>query len=575
MKKSLIVVLLFVFYLGTETKEVKAEEFEYDRIGGENRFEVAVNLSKKYWADSSDVVVLSNYNAFADALAAGPLSYKHNAPVLLTHPEHLTLTTKEELSRLSPSKVIIVGGTGSVSPQIEKELRGMGIDYIRFGGKDRFEVAANIAKEFSNPQSIILANSQAFADALSVSPYASRNGVPILLTRPNKLGKATEGYIKENNIKQTYIIGGTGSVSNSVLQDVPSPTRIGGKDRYEVASNIFEHFNFDKSSAFIATGLTFADALTGSVPAAKVNAGILLTKPNNLPESSMSLISRFNIRNFLLLGGSASVGEEIEYQLFHRSSSKVPVVYFVPHADDEVLSYAVDIRNMITEGRPTYMVLMSKGEDSSARSIQNGFYDGEYIIPSNRGVKLYCHWHKKYHDPLKEKYLHGHLDVSTFGMLREEDFFRATKALGVPEGNIFSHALSKEEFSKENIEGIIKEYIDKYPNGDFRTMSKFDGHNQHALIGNILEELEQKKEVHPFQTSYFVSMYTDRFSSINIPLEKKKITLRNPSDVSYIKMGINEYKRYEPEKGLYGNGYHSVMTQFNSLDQKIFTTIHK
>jgi N-acetylmuramoyl-L-alanine amidase len=575
MKKWLIIVVLCASFLGTGSKGVKADGFKYDRIGGDNRFEVAVNLSKKYWPQSSEVVVISNYNAFADALAAGPLAYKHNAPVLLTHPDKLTLTTKEELNRLSPSKVIIAGGTGSVSAQIEKELRGMGINIIRYGGKDRFEVAVNIAKEFSNPKSAILANSQAFADALSVSPYASRNEVPILLTRPNKLGEETKNYIKESNIQHTYVIGGTGSVSNSVQKDLPSPTRIGGKDRYEVASKIFEQFNFDKSGAFIATGLTFADALTGSVPAAKENTAILLTKPNSLPDSSLATLVKNKVKRFSLLGGQASVGEEIEYQLFHLDPTTVPVVYFVPHADDEVLSYAVDIRNMIREGRPTYLVLMSQGEDSSARSIQNGFYDGEYILPSKHGIQLYCHWHKRYHDPIKERYAHGHIDVNTFGELREEDFFRATKALGVPEENIFSHALSKKEFTRENIEGIIKEYISDYPNADFKTMSKFDGHNQHALIGKTLEELEQKNEVHPFQTSYFVSIYTDRFSSINIPLEIMNITLSNRLDASFIKKGINEYMRFDPENGLYGNGYHSVASQFISLENNLYVNFHR
>ncbi|WP_175990066.1 cell wall-binding repeat-containing protein [Bacillus sp. Marseille-Q1617] len=575
MKKYLMIVVLVVSFLGTGSKEVNAEVFNYDRIGGEDRFEVAVNLSKKYWPESAEVVVLSNYNAFADALAAGPLAFKHNAPVLLTHPDKLTLTTKEELNRLSPSKVIIAGGTGSVSVQIEKELRGMGIKIIRYGGRDRFEVAVNIAKEFSSPKSAILANSQAFADALSVSPYASRNGIPILLTRPNKLGEETKHYIKESNIQHTYVIGGTGSVSNSVQQDLPSPTRIGGKDRYEVASKIFEQFNLDKNGAFIATGLTFADALTGSVPAAKENTAILLTKPNSLPESSLTAITRNNVSGFLLLGGQGSVGEEIEYQLFHRNSSTVPVVYFVPHADDEVLSYAVDIRNMIREGRPTYLVLMSQGEDSFARSIQNGFYDGKDVLPFEQGMPLFCHWHKRYHDPIEESYLHGHIDVETFGELREEDFFRATRALGVPEENIFSHALSKNEFTSENIEGIIKEYIGKYPSADFKTMSKFDGHIQHALIGSTLEEMEQKNELYPFQTSYFVSMYTDRFSSINIPYKNVVITLSNHLDESYIKKGINEYKLFEPENGLYGNGYHSVMSQFNALEKQMFTKIHK
>ncbi len=373
MKKIVLLIILSIgtFFFGSRI--VDAEEINYERIGGKDRFEVAINLSQKYWPSTAEVVILSNYNAFADALSAGPLAYKYNAPVLLTHPGNITPETKIELRRLSPSKVIIVGGEGSVSKEIENELHNMGISTTRYGGINRFEVSVNIANEFSNSDSAIVTNSQAFADALSISPYASRNGIPILLTHPTKLTEETRNYINKNKIKNTYIIGGEGSVSNGVQKELPSPVRIGGQNRYEVASNIFKHFNFNKSSAFISTGLTFADALTGSVPAAKENMPILLTRQNELPDSSLSTITENQVGEFYLLGGQGSVGEEIEYQLFHINSPSTPVVYFVPHADDEVLTYSVDIRNMISQGRTVYVVLMAQGEDSAARNIQNGF----------------------------------------------------------------------------------------------------------------------------------------------------------------------------------------------------------
>ncbi len=120
------------------------------------------------------------------------------------------------------------------------------------------------------------------------------------------------------------------------------------------------------------------------------------------------------------------------------------------------------------------------------------FYDEEYILLPEREYSIYCYWHKKFHNPIEEKYLHGYIDVKTFGELREADFFRAAEALGVPKENILSNALVKQDFTQENIEKIITQYINKYPNADFKTMSKYDGHNQHALIGKTLEDLEKK-----------------------------------------------------------------------------------
>jgi N-acetylmuramoyl-L-alanine amidase len=576
-KKVIIIsFLLSGLVIFNNSQPVHANDFTYERIGGLNRFEVAINLSKKYWPQSSDVVVLTNSNAYADALAAGPLAYKNNAPVLLTQSNILTSPTKAEIQRLNPKQIIIVGGPASVSNEIEAEINSLGKEVKRIGGINRYEVAANVAQEFENVQSAIIAYGMNFPDALSISPYASKNGMPILLTQKDSLPEPTKNVLQHKQVQNTIIVGGEASVGVAVQNELPSPKRIGGKDRYEVAANIFKELHLAKDKAFIATGLTFADALTGSVPAAKENTPILLTRDSALPLPTLIPIRANNTNNFMLLGGEGSVDEPVLYQLYHKEIDvKSPVVYFVPHADDEVLSYSVDIRNMITQGRPVYIVLTSTGEDSSARSVQNGKFDHEFINPLKNGVKAYCWWHKKYHDPIVERYLHGHISMDEFADVRVKDFYRATEAIGVPKVNIVSKALRNPEFNGANIEKIMLDYIAKYPNADFKTMSKYDGHNQHALIGKTLEGLENKGVVSPLKTFYFVSMYTDRFSNIKIPYKKYKVNLINSSDSVYIKKGVKEYKDFIPTKGIYANGYHSVPNQFDSLEKYMYTHYHR
>jgi N-acetylmuramoyl-L-alanine amidase len=290
-----------------------------ERVDGKDRFEVAVNLSQKGWPGQTDTVVLTYYNAFADALAASPLAYKNNAPILLTHSSQLTSITKKEITRLKPRQVIVVGGTGSISNNVLGELRGMGIPVVRrIGGKDRFEVAYQISKELPSNQTAVIAYGLNFSDALAIAPFAAKNGIPILLTRKDVLPSPTNQAIQTRNVKNTIVIGGEGSVGNAVfdqLRKIGSSRRIGGKDRYEVAANIIRQLNLPTQKAFMSTGLTFADALTGSVLAAKENAPILLTRPNALPNSIRAIIHERKISDYVILGGLASVQQKVVSQI--------------------------------------------------------------------------------------------------------------------------------------------------------------------------------------------------------------------------------------------------------------------
>ncbi|MGG1630847.1 N,N-dimethylformamidase beta subunit family domain-containing protein [Rossellomorea sp. NRS-1567] len=305
---KIVLLLLLVFAFASE---VTANENEVERLGGKDRFEVAVNVSKKGWTEAQTVYIV-NFLAFADALSATPLAYQSDAPILLTHANSLTGVTKDELNRLQASKVVLIGGTGSISHNIVEDLQDMGIrDIHRIGGKDRYDVSANVANYVHSTEQAVIATGMTFADALSIAPYAARNGYPILLTRKSDIPAPIAHYINDKTITSTIIMGGEGSVGKEVASKLPKPERIGGSDRYAVAANLIKEKNLPSEKAYIATGLSFADALTGSVLAAKENTPILLTRSDVLPDDTKNIIEEKNISNYLILGGPASVREEV------------------------------------------------------------------------------------------------------------------------------------------------------------------------------------------------------------------------------------------------------------------------
>ncbi|MEZ0482160.1 cell wall-binding repeat-containing protein [Planococcus sp. SSTMD024] len=286
-------------YLKDKPKEVK-------RISGNNRYYTSIKISQEGWNDA-DTVVLATGSDFPDALAGGPLAYQEDAPILLTRTKSLNTETKQEIKRLGAKKVMILGGNTAVSMEVEAELESMGLSTERLGGKTRFETAALIAGKIDSNRAVV-ANGLNFPDVLSISSYAAKNGVPILLTRTDRIPDETRSALK--GVSSTYVIGSTSVVSKSVYDDLPKPTRYGGKDRYETGYEVSTKLQLGTDKAFIATGSNFPDALAGSVLAAKNDAPILLVRPEAIPDATKNQLSIYN--GFSIFGGTGAVSDEVK-----------------------------------------------------------------------------------------------------------------------------------------------------------------------------------------------------------------------------------------------------------------------
>jgi 2',3'-cyclic-nucleotide 2'-phosphodiesterase / 3'-nucleotidase / 5'-nucleotidase len=273
-----------------------------DRLAGLDRFETAIDISKEGW-DTAETVVLVRSDEFADALAAAPLAYKHNAPILLTKPNTLHEDTIAEIKRLGAKRVLIVGGTGAVSSQIQSTLSSkMKLWVKRLGGENRFETAALVAEELGNGTKAVLVNGRNYPDAISVAPYAAKNGLPILLTDATKVPAETQAALK--NVTETVLIGGTGVISETVEKSVKGATRIGGKTRFETSLKVATELDSVKTRVFVSTGRGFADALAGSVLAAKEDAPVVLVERSSMLDEVKKLVDG---KSVTVLGGEGVV----------------------------------------------------------------------------------------------------------------------------------------------------------------------------------------------------------------------------------------------------------------------------
>jgi putative cell wall-binding protein/transglutaminase-like putative cysteine protease len=255
-----------------------------ERLAGADRYETAIRLSQIGWSKADTVILaVADDEHLVDAMTMAPLAKMLNAPILLTAGNQLNSGVAQELVRLGAGQVYVASGSGVILPSVTAQIKQMGIHVVSVGGEDRFATARNIANLITANHSVdtaIVTSAWSSADALSIAGIASANGWPILLTSANELTATTRDFLAENRVNSTYVIGGTGAVSDRVAHQLPGMVRLGGASRFETNTAILNYFwpQLDLSRGlFIVNGNNdhLVDALSAAPYLAK--APLLLT----------------------------------------------------------------------------------------------------------------------------------------------------------------------------------------------------------------------------------------------------------------------------------------------------------
>ncbi len=190
------------------------------RLDGSDRYSTAVRISRAGFPAGVAVAFVANGSTFPDALAGAAAAGTIDAPMLLTAATSLPNATRVELERLAPERIVVLGGTGAVSVQVEEELRSLatsgGVE--RLSGANRYATAVAISQAYypEGAGVVYVATGTAFADALAGAPVAALSGGPILLVQPLAVPAETGREIERLAPDRIVILGGTGVVSPTV-----------------------------------------------------------------------------------------------------------------------------------------------------------------------------------------------------------------------------------------------------------------------------------------------------------------------------------------------------------------------
>lgn len=295
-----------------------AEAASSKRIAGSDR--VATSLAvyeQNRDVFTSDTVVLTRGDQFADALAAAPLAAALKAPVILTMPRRIDEQTIDALKRQHVEKVVVVGGTTAVSDAAVGQLGKERMQVERIAGADRFSTAVAAASRTisalpTRSADVYVADGLTPNDALVAGAIAGRDGGVVVLSAGPRLTGPTRAFLQSQSAASRVGIGDAGSRAANTLGLAQSAVGSNGSaTSAEVASRWYK----PATSAIVSSTNTWPDSLSGAPLAALRRIPLLLVDGRSVSAPMQRYLKASSINQLTILGGTRGVSESMEKSL--------------------------------------------------------------------------------------------------------------------------------------------------------------------------------------------------------------------------------------------------------------------
>ena len=322
------------------------------RVAGPDRYATSAAVSAATFPPGVPVAYVASGEDFADALAVGPVAGRTGAPILTVPADTVPVSVAEELDRLHPGRIVVVGGTTAVSNAVEQELGTFTEGGVtRIAGADRYATAAAVSAATFEPgvPELFLASGEDFADALAAGPVAAAAAAPILLTERSQVPAVTVAEVARLHPQLIIVLGGSSAITPASLNGKLGPpgvavVRAAGTDRYQTSVDVAELANANSgSAAYLVSGTNFADALAAVPTAARSVSPLLLTRPDCVPASVLAALGGPSLgtpsfggsstsRAVVLVGGSSALGPGVA-ALQGCPGTAMPTITVTPHTN--------------------------------------------------------------------------------------------------------------------------------------------------------------------------------------------------------------------------------------------------
>ncbi|QJW35784.1 cell wall-binding repeat-containing protein [Cellulosimicrobium protaetiae] len=199
------------------------------RASGRDRYKTSLRVAEHAFGTQVGGAVVADGRSFPDALAAGAAAGAAGVPVILVPGNSTTLDplVGQALRTHGVRGVTVVGGSGAVSPSLERDLRQVPgvVGTERLGGPDRYATAVAINDAYFgswhdqrvwSPPAANLATGSDFPDALAGAAAAGLRREPLYVVPSACVPGRTLDALRDTEVPLVRLLGGTGVLSPAV-----------------------------------------------------------------------------------------------------------------------------------------------------------------------------------------------------------------------------------------------------------------------------------------------------------------------------------------------------------------------
>ena len=204
---------------------LKKAGYNVTRYYGTNRFGTAAAIGNAVEKlGGSKTAIVTTGMAFPDALVMGPYAGITKMPVVFTDTKELPAETQKFIKDNKIAKIILVNDGNDVSAAVITKVKNLvgSPNVTVITAADRYDLSAKIANAYkgSFANGVAVATGADFPDALTGGVLAAKMKYPVLLLNPKGVAPAEKSYVKSLVGPQIYVFGGTGVVTDSIVQSL-------------------------------------------------------------------------------------------------------------------------------------------------------------------------------------------------------------------------------------------------------------------------------------------------------------------------------------------------------------------
>lgn len=304
-----------------------------DAIAGESRYGIAAKLAAECKFPQGSPVIIAPGELASPCMSATALASLMNAPLLLTKPDMLPDATLQELNRLAPHRIVLIGSETVISSSVVKAAANAcpkRPEIIRLEGDTASQLSWEMysfgKEEGAWGDTAFITYDGCTADLISFSPYIFQKKCPVFfLIEDGVINERTRETLEKGVFSHLYVLGGSQRVSDEFLERCRRAgtefERIIGDGPYhanelindKITSNTPSNQSSVKSPITVERLIVSSawipfDALTAGVYAGKTHSAFLLEDPRDLDSVSHALSyiekQRGAVRHLTFLGGS-------------------------------------------------------------------------------------------------------------------------------------------------------------------------------------------------------------------------------------------------------------------------------